>query len=153
MTRGVDALPLCRSRVRRISCRKWRQPKSGRQHHHALHRSVYPVPDHRSFRSSYYLLWHTAEHFGRPGTLTNGTKFDSSVDRGQPFQCQIGVGQVTQTVRPDGFSVAEPQVIKGWDEGVLKMKVGSKGVLNITSDYGYGARGIFARLTFQPHLF
>merc|ERR1712086_190969 len=59
------------------------------------------------------------------GTLTNGTKFDSSVDRGQPFQCQIGVGQV----------------IKGWDEGVLKIKVGSKGVLNITSDFGYGARG------------
>merc|ERR1712086_280706 len=60
------------------------------------------------------------------GTLANGgKKFDSSVDRDEPFQCQIGVGQV----------------IKGWDEGVLKMKVGSKGVLHITADFGYGASG------------
>eukprot|EP01061_Rhynchopus_euleeides_P037587 TRINITY_DN641_c0_g1_i1.p2 TRINITY_DN641_c0_g1~~TRINITY_DN641_c0_g1_i1.p2 ORF type:complete len:110 (+),score=53.90 TRINITY_DN641_c0_g1_i1:56-385(+) len=60
------------------------------------------------------------------GTLaSNGQKFDSSVDRGQPFQFQIGVGQV----------------IRGWDEGVMQMSVGEKAVLKLTSDFGYGARG------------
>ena len=59
------------------------------------------------------------------GTLTDGSKFDSSVDRGQPFEFTIGVGQV----------------IKGWDEGVLSMKVGGKRKLIIPPDLGYGARG------------
>ena len=59
------------------------------------------------------------------GTLTNGSKFDSSVDRGQPFSFQIGVGQV----------------IKGWDEGVIKMSLGEKAKLTISPDYGYGATG------------
>ena len=59
------------------------------------------------------------------GTLTNGNKFDSSRDRGQPFQFTIGVGQV----------------IKGWDEGVATMKVGGKRKLMIPSALGYGARG------------
>eukprot|EP01048_Picozoa_sp_COSAG05_P012056 COSAG05_NODE_1181_length_5596_cov_3.093687_10_plen_137_part_00 len=59
------------------------------------------------------------------GTLTNGSKFDSSVDRGQPFQFQIGVGQV----------------IRGWDVGVMKMSLGEKSRLNITPDFGYGAQG------------
>jgi peptidylprolyl isomerase len=59
------------------------------------------------------------------GRLTNGTKFDSSVDRGQPFQFVIGTGQV----------------IKGWDEGVLSMKVGGKRQLTIPPDLGYGAQG------------
>ena len=59
------------------------------------------------------------------GTLTNGTKFDSSVDRGQPFGFVIGVGQV----------------IKGWDEGVLTMKVGGKRKLMIPAALGYGKRG------------
>jgi peptidylprolyl isomerase len=59
------------------------------------------------------------------GTLENGTKFDSSVDRGQPFTFQIGVGRV----------------IKGWDEGVMTMKVGGKRKLIIPPDLGYGARG------------
>lgn len=54
-----------------------------------------------------------------------GTKFDSSVDRGQPFTFVIGVGQV----------------IKGWDEGVLGMKVGEKRRLIIPADLGYGAHG------------
>uniref|UniRef100_A0A7S3WY38 peptidylprolyl isomerase n=1 Tax=Strombidinopsis acuminata TaxID=141414 RepID=A0A7S3WY38_9SPIT len=60
------------------------------------------------------------------GTLKDGgKKFDSSVDRGQPFQTKIGVGQV----------------IKGWDEGVPTMSVGEKAILTMTADYGYGARG------------
>ena len=59
------------------------------------------------------------------GTLENGAKFDSSVDRGQPFTFKIGVGQV----------------IKGWDEGVATMKVGGKRKLIIPAELGYGARG------------
>ena len=59
------------------------------------------------------------------GTLENGTKFDSSRDRNQPFSFKIGVGQV----------------IKGWDEGVGSMKVGGRRQLIIPPDLGYGARG------------
>jgi len=59
------------------------------------------------------------------GTLENGTKFDSSVDRGQPFQFPIGLGKV----------------IKGWDEGVMTMKVGGKRKLIIPPDLAYGASG------------
>lgn len=59
------------------------------------------------------------------GTLEDGTKFDSSVDRGQPFTFQIGIGRV----------------IKGWDEGVMTMKVGGKRKLVIPPQLGYGARG------------
>lgn len=58
------------------------------------------------------------------GTLTNGTKFDSSVDRGQPFEFTIGQGEV----------------IKGWDEGVMTMKVGGKRRLRIPPKLGYGAQ-------------
>ena len=57
------------------------------------------------------------------GWLTNGTKFDSSVDRGQPFQFAIGQGQV----------------IKGWDEGVASMKIGGKRKLIIPPNLAYGA--------------
>ena len=59
------------------------------------------------------------------GTLENGTKFDSSVDRKEPFTFVIGVGQV----------------IPGWDEGVMGMKVGGKRKLIIPSKLGYGSRG------------
>ncbi|BAY60281.1 FKBP-type peptidylprolyl isomerase [Calothrix brevissima NIES-22] len=59
------------------------------------------------------------------GTLTNGKKFDSSVDRGQPFSFQLGLGRV----------------IKGWDEGLSTMKVGGRRKLIIPPDLGYGARG------------
>jgi ketosteroid isomerase-like protein len=59
------------------------------------------------------------------GTLENGTKFDSSVDRGQPFAFPIGTGGV----------------IKGWDEGVMTMKIGGKRKLIIPPDLAYGARG------------
>ena len=59
------------------------------------------------------------------GWLENGTKFDSSLDRGQPFSFPLGAGRV----------------IKGWDEGVQGMKVGGKRKLIIPSNLGYGARG------------
>lgn len=59
------------------------------------------------------------------GTLTDGTKFDSSVDRGQPFSFNLGSGEV----------------IKGWDQGVAGMKVGGKRKLTIPPELGYGAQG------------
>jgi FKBP-type peptidyl-prolyl cis-trans isomerase FkpA len=59
------------------------------------------------------------------GTLTNGTKFDSSLDRGQPIEFLLGAGQV----------------IKGWDQGIEGMKVGGKRKLTIPPELGYGARG------------
>ena len=54
-----------------------------------------------------------------------GAKFDSSLDRGQPFSFALGAGQV----------------IRGWDEGVAGMKIGGKRTLIIPPDLGYGARG------------
>lgn len=59
------------------------------------------------------------------GTLLNGQKFDSSFDHGQPFVFELGKGQV----------------IQGWDQGVLGMKVGGKRKLTIPSALGYGEQG------------
>jgi len=59
------------------------------------------------------------------GWLTNGNIFDSSLDRGQPFEFPLGMGKV----------------IKGWDEGVSTMKVGGKRKLTIPPELGYGAAG------------
>lgn len=59
------------------------------------------------------------------GWLTDGTKFDSSVDRGKPFEFQLGAGRV----------------IQGWDQGVVGMRVGGKRKLTIPPHLGYGSRG------------
>ena len=59
------------------------------------------------------------------GTLEDGTKFDSSVDRDKPFSFTIGIGRV----------------IQGWDEGLISMKVGGKRRLTIPAELGYGAQG------------
>lgn len=60
------------------------------------------------------------------GTLLNGTKFDSSYDRGVPFQFTLGTGEV----------------IKGWDEGFSGMKIGGKRKLTISPELGYGSAAI-----------
>ncbi|MCK9329331.1 MAG: FKBP-type peptidyl-prolyl cis-trans isomerase [Candidatus Cloacimonetes bacterium] len=59
------------------------------------------------------------------GTLLDGTKFDSSIDRNQAFEFRLGIGQV----------------IKGWDLGVKGMKIGEKRLLEIPSSLAYGKRG------------
>ena len=59
------------------------------------------------------------------GWLSTGEKFDSSVDRGQPFSFPLGRGQV----------------IAGWDQGVATMRVGQKVKLTIPPELGYGSRG------------
>lgn len=75
------------------------------------------------------------------GMLENGTQFDSSYDRKQPFETKIGVGYV----------------IRGWDEGILGMKVSGKRKLTIPHHMGYGKYGTgnipgFATLIFEVEL-
>ena len=60
------------------------------------------------------------------GFLEDGTKFDSSLDRGLPFQCVIGTGRV----------------IKGWDQGMMGMKEGGKRTLFVPAHLGYGERQV-----------
>lgn len=60
------------------------------------------------------------------GWLTNGKKFDSSVDRGDPFEFKIGIGQV----------------IQGWDQGVMTMKIGGKRKLTIPPELAYGSEDV-----------
>ena len=60
------------------------------------------------------------------GRLADGTVFDSSVSRGEPFSFRLGAGEV----------------IRGWDEGVATIKIGEKAVLTIPPDYAYGAQGV-----------
>jgi FKBP-type peptidyl-prolyl cis-trans isomerase len=62
------------------------------------------------------------------GTLKDGTKFDSSLDRKEPFKFNLGAGQV----------------IKGWDQGIVGMKVGGKRKLTIPSELAYGANAVGA---------
>lgn len=62
------------------------------------------------------------------GKLTNGQVFDSSLDRGTPIQFTLGAGQV----------------IRGWDEGVVGMRVGGKRVLTISPEFAYGAQAVGA---------
>ncbi|MBB1271144.1 FKBP-type peptidyl-prolyl cis-trans isomerase [Shewanella sp. SR44-3] len=67
------------------------------------------------------------------GVLADGTQFDSSFDKGQPFQCVIGTGRV----------------IKGWDLGLMGMKVGGKRKLSVPAHLAYGERQIGALI--KPH--
>ncbi|MCU4675446.1 FKBP-type peptidyl-prolyl cis-trans isomerase [Catenovulum sp. 2E275] len=60
------------------------------------------------------------------GCLADGTQFDSSYDKGQAFQCVIGTGRV----------------IKGWDQGIIGMKVGGKRKLEVPAELAYGERQI-----------
>ena len=60
------------------------------------------------------------------GLLTNGTKFDSSLDRNDPIAFQLGAGRV----------------IKGWDEGIVRLRVGDQATLIIPPQLGYGAKGV-----------
>lgn len=62
------------------------------------------------------------------GKLTNGQVFDSSLDRGTPIQFTLGGGQV----------------IRGWDEGLVGMRVGGKRILTISPEYAYGAQAVGA---------
>ncbi|OHX12568.1 FKBP-type peptidyl-prolyl cis-trans isomerase [Chromobacterium sphagni] len=70
------------------------------------------------------------------GWLEDGAKFDSSLDKGRPFQCVIGTGRV----------------IKGWDQGLMGMKVGGKRKLWVPAHLAYGERQIGERIPANSNL-
>ncbi|AUH49392.1 peptidylprolyl isomerase [Chromobacterium sp. ATCC 53434] len=70
------------------------------------------------------------------GWLEDGSKFDSSVDKGRPFQCVIGTGRV----------------IKGWDLGLMGMKVGGRRKLSVPAHLAYGERQIGDRIPAHSNL-
>ncbi|AVG14814.1 MULTISPECIES: FKBP-type peptidyl-prolyl cis-trans isomerase [Chromobacteriaceae] len=70
------------------------------------------------------------------GWLEDGTKFDSSLDKGRPFQCVIGTGRV----------------IKGWDQGMMGMRVGGKRKLWVPAHLAYGERQIGDRIPAHSNL-
>ena len=70
------------------------------------------------------------------GFLEDGSSFDSSYERGKPFQCVIGTGRV----------------IKGWDQGVLGMRVGGKRKLWVPAALAYGERGMGSRVPADANL-
>lgn len=70
------------------------------------------------------------------GFLVDGSSFDSSYERGKPFQCVIGTGRV----------------IKGWDQGLMGMRVGGKRKLWVPSALAYGERGMGARVPADANL-
>ncbi|MCD4502959.1 FKBP-type peptidyl-prolyl cis-trans isomerase [Chromobacterium piscinae] len=70
------------------------------------------------------------------GWLEDGTKFDSSLDKGRPFQCVIGTGRV----------------IKGWDQGMMGMRVGGKRKLWVPAHLAYGERQIGDRIPANSNL-
>ena len=100
------------------------------------------------------------------GTLANGNVFDSSHKRGRPFRFKVGMGQGKLSLAYFAiiylylliFFCQYKTVIRGWDEGFLDMEIGEKAVLQITSDYAYGASGAGgvippnADLTFEVEL-
>ena len=75
-------------------------------------------------------------------TLTNGTKVDSSRDRGQPFSFNLGRGEVREEKLRGADDDNFVQVIAGWDDGVAKMSKGQRAKLTISPDMGYGAQGV-----------
>lgn len=112
----------------------WEQPEKddrvfGAHLHHSKTAAVLTSLCSASFTASSALVVHPhavpmhAVHY--TGTLTDGTKFDSSVDRGEPFDFTLGQGGV----------------IKGWDVAVATMKKGEKVQLTLRHDYAYGENG------------
>jgi len=95
-----------------------RQKKASGLEYEVLQEGTGASPKAGQAVTVHYTGW--LDNKGKPGT-----KFDSSVDRGQPFTFVLGIGQV----------------IKGWDEGVADMKVGEKRRLTIPATLAYGARG------------
>ena len=119
---------------RAASSRRARRPATGR----VLMPPPFPCPPAAATTTASGLTYLVTERgAGQPlkagdtvlvhytGLLTDGTKFDSSRDRGEPFPFELGAGRV----------------IRGWDEGVSKLRVGDRATFVIPPQLGYGARG------------